>query len=697
LITAGLWPSRILVKPLYVRRSGVRLQLHLRYPQVATVSFEGNASYAPQRLIDGYPTFEIAETLDINNRGRILTFGYINSQNTLLLLTPSTESYYPDLAANAGAHRPSPCQGEQVPEAGSCIAIFPEFPGANQASTRNTTKGRLFSAENPSIYFGRESRLSVYQSDISPHITDVNRGLRLAILICLAVPSLAWPATRETKVARTSASTADYFPLATGEKWILRQVGGSGQCSLEVIATVSGVSHVRFISPWSSADWVLKRAGQRYFLTAYGTSGAMPALAPVALLFDFGVSAAPAWSNALGTFSVDKKKTSAINTGRVAYQNTISIRQALFSGQNTFTFASDIGIVAIVTGGVTFALDEAHSSLPLVGAAAATGQPLPPLGLIPNGLANKAYSAPDVVNEIASIASDGFQFLVGYGRWTDLEPQANQLALDSLRFQISEADQLNLSASYTFCIVDMGLRNLPPELMNLRWNDPLMLARVDRIIEALANEFKGRVAWFQFGNEVDTYFNLHPGEIADYALLLQEVRRKMASVSAQVKVSVTVKSEATKALNGRLAPLNNLSDLLVVTYGAYNDDFTVQSPASADSEIAALLAAAGNRSLLFQEISFPAAAANNSSPQTQAAFHQRVLDNLREAGGKIAAANFFCYADYTVQTAQAIAASAGLGDRPLFVSFMESLGMFDVNGNPKPSWTVFTGAFSQAQ
>jgi hypothetical protein len=466
---------------------------------------------------------------------------------------------------------------------------------------------------------------------------------------------------------------------------------------MEVISGFGEEWRVRFTSPWNSADWTLQRANQRYFLTGYGDSSLISPVTPIALLFDFGgaseATSEAAWSNGLGSFAISSN--ARFSFGETPYTNAISIQQIVAGGQNTFTFAPGVGLIRVVTGGQTFDLDAASSTLPSVSATDPSALPLPPIGLISNNIASKAYSTQDVVNQVASISGNGVRFLMGYGRWRDLEPVQAHFALDSLRFQVSESNQLNLAAAYTLCLIDMGIKNVPPELMNLRWKDPVMLARVDALVTALAGEFQGRVAWLQVGNEVDTYFGLHPNEVADYAVLLQEVRRQLAAIAPQVKVSVTVEAQSINQLSGSLAPLNKLSDLLVVTYGAYNSDFTVKSPTSPDADIPALVAAAGSRNLLFQEISFPSAAANGSSPETQATVLQRVFDNLRIAGGKVAAANFYIYADYTPQNARHIATSAGLGSSSLFVTFMESLGMFDLNGNPKPSWTTFVTALRQ--
>jgi hypothetical protein len=206
----------------------------------------------------------------------------------------------------------------------------------------------------------------------------------------------------------------------------------------------------------------------------------------------------------------------------------------------------------------------------------------------------------------------------------------------------------------------------------------------------MAREFRGRINWFQFGNEADIYFSMHPDEIADFMQLLNLVKQRLAIDAPGVPVSVTFSYGGLRRSGTTLSGINALSDLLVITWGGYNADFSVEDPSTVAGDFANLQTLAAGRRLLLQEISYPSAAQNGSSPDQQAAFDQAVLANLRNAGGSISGANFYIYADYSPSDAQTIATGAGLGNSPLFVSFMETLGMFDLSGAAKPSWRVFT-------
>jgi hypothetical protein len=262
--------------------------------------------------------------------------------------------------------------------------------------------------------------------------------------------------------------------------------------------------------------------------------------------------------------------------------------------------------------------------------------------------------------------------------------------LDQLRLQISQAQRLNLSAAYTFCIIDMANRNLPSDLASLPWTDSRLQDRVLQLVMNVASQFSGQVKWFQFGSEVDSYFQIHPSEVGDFLQLYRKVKLLLQQMVPGMQISVNFKEAALPFLNGYLSPLYMESDLLVLTYGPYSNTFVASPPTVVTTDFNAMIQAAGSRKLFLQEIAYPSSGANSSSQDLQAQFYTSVFAALRASSSKIAAASFFQFADFGPVTGANLAINVGMSQYGGFLSLIESLGMFDAAGQPKKSWSVFT-------
>ncbi len=163
---------------------------------------------------------------------------------------------------------------------------------------------------------------------------------------------------------------------------------------------------------------------------------------------------------------------------------------------------------------------------------------------------------------------------------------------------------MNLSFGYTFCVIDMTNRNVPAELQNLPWSDPTLQARVLTMVDVLAQNFGSHIKYFQFGNEVDNYFQSHPNEISDFATLLNKVRAVVQNRAPGVKVSATLTFASLPSLASVLSPINHASDVLAITYGPYNADFSVEPPSVVSRDFQTMCLAASGRQCMRNGLPF---------------------------------------------------------------------------------------------
>lgn len=474
-----------------------------------------------------------------------------------------------------------------------------------------------------------------------------------------------------------------YFPADVGNSWVLQHATGA-QFTFKITSSSNGVVGVHAQGPWGASAWQMQDDGTSYAMTTYGLPGAVQTLSDHPIYFNFGAAASSSWFNSLGAFTVQRK--GAIAIGPDVFSDAVQIRQYVAGSDFRFVFAAGVGLVRYSINTENFDLVQSKSVI--AGTSLSAARPLPPVGILPNFFANQGDSPAFGAVRMDLLESAHVRFLLTYGNWAELEPTAGTFEVGSIRYPAYEAEQRDWSLGFTFPIIDMHRRGVPAELQNVAWDDPRMQQRVLALIDKIAPEFRGRLFWFQFGNEVDTYLTLHPEETAAFNRLFAVARKRLKELIPNVQVSTTLKYTAIPELTTTWKDLFAGSDLLALTYGPYEPDFRVKQPSVISGDLTTMLNAAGAKKVLFQEIAYPSGAGAGSSPTLQAEFYRTFLQQLRNVSSKVAAAQIVMMADLDHATVMNFSTGAGFGGSPTFIALTESIGLFDQYAQPKPSWAA---------
>ncbi len=464
----------------------------------------------------------------------------------------------------------------------------------------------------------------------------------------------------------------------------------------EVAAKTAAGYEIKSTTPWGSSHWTLLQKGQQYYMTNYN---GMPLPSGV-LYLDFSAPKGHQWKNMIGTIKV-VTRSATVKTAQKTYQEAITIHQS--GGNVTATYAAGVGYVQFGSGSSAFVLDESASNLggSAVAHSSARASPvtpaqttpvpgnLPRLGIIPTVFANQPQTPSNMIAAYQRTVKAGINFMACYGKWRDLEPRKGDFNFETLNFQVSLAEQHNYPLSFTFQIIDTVDRTFPPYLKHKPWTDSEVRNQVMALINAMAPRFRGRVKWFMFGNEVDSYFLKHPKEVSGFVKLYAAVARRLKQLDPGIQVSTTLEFSGVSHLNDLLKPLNSQMDFLALTYGPYNPDWTVKNPSVVPGDFQTMLRFAGGRKILLQEVAYPSSPVNSSSQAKQAGFYQKVFNALRQYHSSIIAASFMYLADLPNHTGQALSSYYGGSGSQRFRTLLQTLGMFDAKGNPKKSWDVF--------
>jgi len=534
--------------------------------------------------------------------------------------------------------------------------------------------------------------------------------LAAALSLTVIVTALAMP------VLRAQDGTRGYLPLAQGRKWVLRNSKQNRPIEIEVVGEQNGEYHVRFTSPWNSADWKLTPREGVVALTGYGANGRTMPLPADTIFFDFVSSQGKSWANAAGKIAVAARGATVNGNGR-SYQDCITIRQEAGGSKFFYTFSAGVGFVQFGEGPNAFVLDEGASRMsaqasvtepmtpPVAGTRSGGGftRPVPDrpvrsrepymqrplLGVTVTTFANEDDRPETLMKRFDQSVKTGVTYVSGAGKWTELEPGKGKYKLDSIDFQSHLAQSNRAKMSYTLRLIDTVHKAVPQDLMKKGWMDAEMQKRALRLIDELAPMLRDRVQWFVFGNEIDGYFDRHPEEVGDFVRLYDLVAARLHGAVPGIKVASSVQFAGIDNLNGPLQALNDRFEFLMLTYYPMNGDFTVQDPGAPLRDLPRMKAAANGRPVVLQEIGYPTGAANRSNEDLQAQFFRNVFSEMRRDPQTFAAGNVFLMADLRDKFALNLASYYGITGHEPFRMFLQTLGLFDGNGRPKKSWSVF--------
>lgn len=515
-------------------------------------------------------------------------------------------------------------------------------------------------------------------------------------------------------------SAAEYLPLQINLKWVLRHPGIPTPVTVEVIANNGDSYRIRFQHPWGENEWDLTQRGSKIYMTAYGQNGRLAPMPKETVFFSFAAIQGEKWDNAIGKLSVVATHAT-VNAQDKTFTDCIEIKQVSGNASFYYFFAPGVGFVQFGEGRDAFVLDSNSSRLPghrsastgvddrpaphvpggmlapRAGTTAVPAHTSPPrrdnsslnVGVTVSVFANEQATPQNLLKRFEQTSDAGISFLSSTLKWTEIEPKSGQLNLDGLDFQVATAKRLNLPMSVTLRLIDTVDRVVPADVKNAAWDSPQMEQRVLALVDTITAHFQGRVKWFMFGNEIDGYFSRHPNEVAAFSRLFALVKQHVRNGSPKTLVSSTIMFGGIESLNGDLSPLNTQYDFLSITYYPIRANFTMRPPNVVFGDFDTMRRFAAGRKVVLQEIGYPSSALNESSQDKQADFYRDVFQALRQNRDLVAAGNFFLLADLPDKFVKDLGGFYGMPNQKVFLAFLQTLGMFDLQGQPKKSWKVF--------
>jgi hypothetical protein len=216
-----------------------------------------------------------------------------------------------------------------------------------------------------------------------------------------------------------------------------------------------------------------------------------------------------------------------------------------------------------------------------------------------------------------------------------------------------------------------------------------MQERLFALLDSMAPMLKGNVQWFMIGYEINEYFNRHPAEVDDFVKLYLAAKDHLQRSVPGIRVSTTLMSSGLDQLNGRLVSLNRNLEFLALTYTPLEPDFGVRDPSVVPSDFSRMKEFAHGRPIVFQEIGYPSSPVAGSSEDKQAQFYRLAFKEFNSDPSAFRAVNWMMLGDLSDTATKQFSSYYGLKGAQKFEASLQTLGVFDKNGQPKKSWQIF--------
>lgn len=280
--------------------------------------------------------------------------------------------------------------------------------------------------------------------------------------------------------------------------------------------------------------------------------------------------------------------------------------------------------------------------------------------------------------------------------WKDLEPSSGKFALDDLdmaaNYMIGER---GFEVLLNIQLINTVSRQMPADLEGKPFGSAVVRDRFHALIDAIAPHINPHFRYLAVGNEVDVYLATK-NEWKAYQTFYEDSVAYIHKVLPWIKVGVTNTFDGATARSGKeVAALNTASDVYIITYYPLGADFVVRSPESPLTDFPKLVALAGNRPLVLQEVGYPASETLSSSEQQQADFIRNAFKAWAAAGDKIPWLDFYMLHDMPAQMCNDLSQYYRLPNSKNFKAYLCTLGLRKSNGTPRLAWQAFVDSAAQ--
>ena len=281
--------------------------------------------------------------------------------------------------------------------------------------------------------------------------------------------------------------------------------------------------------------------------------------------------------------------------------------------------------------------------------------------------------------------------------WKELEPTPGAIDVSSLVGQLDYGGDREPTIYVGIEVINTVAKEVPTDLADSTFDAATTRARFHALVDAVAAALPARITYLSIGNEVDGYLQ-STDQWASYRAFYEDALDYAHTKMPGVKVGVTGGYDGVVgARRAQMAALNTRSDAIMLTYYPIGTNFQVDAPTIARTAFPAMLAAAGNKPVVIQELGYPASPLLGSSGAMQAAFFTDAINQWSMIdGSRMPYVNLFLLHDFTAEECDAFGDYYGIPNSAQFEAYLCTLGLRLADGTPRPAWSAVVTAAREA-
>lgn len=293
----------------------------------------------------------------------------------------------------------------------------------------------------------------------------------------------------------------------------------------------------------------------------------------------------------------------------------------------------------------------------------------------------------DAISAANFVAGVGARGAVSSFTWSALETSPEAYSLQNLNNNIAFFSLKGFTIYLGIQVINTVPKETPSDLLGVAWSDPNMKSRFHALLDAIHPLLTPQVHYISIGNEVDVYLTNHPLEWASYQNFYEDALSYIHQTMPGIQVGVTATfSGAAGAAQANVVQLNTMSDVWIFTYYPLGPGFVPKGPQSPLNDFTTMLALAGTRQVLLQEVGYPTSSIISSSEGDQAAFVTNVFQTWETHMQQMPFLNYFLLHDLASNTCSSIAQYYNDPNDPTFQAYLCSLGLRNTDDTPKLGW-----------
>jgi len=234
--------------------------------------------------------------------------------------------------------------------------------------------------------------------------------------------------------------------------------------------------------------------------------------------------------------------------------------------------------------------------------------------------------------------------------------------------------------------IDTNNLRLPNDLQQKSFADPLVVQRFKLLLDYVFAQLPAlHLVALTIGNEVDGYLHT-PGLRTSYIHFLQQVIPYAKSKRGGLQVGVkSMFAGVTGTGRHWLKRLNSTTDVIMVTYYPFAEDFSVAAPDVVARDLRDLVAIYPSKPIYLSEIGYPSGSRVGSSETLQARFIRSAFRAWDQHADRIKLMEFTWLHDQSPAAIEYFQRYYGISD-PRFVEFLSTLGLRRYDGTDKPAF-----------